>query len=60
MPDYNFKHDEQSSKDVSEDNSKPAWPAVDTGTSIAGILGSILTLGIVFSIGKGFQYLCKS
>lgn len=60
MPDYNFKHDEQSSKDESEDKSKQAWPAVDTGTSIAGILGSILTLGIVFSIGKGFQHLSKS
>lgn len=59
MPDYNFKNNEQTSSDETKDKTKAAWPSVDTGTSIAGILGSIITLGIAYSIGKGLQHFSK-
>ncbi|WP_094605980.1 Cobalt transport protein CbiM [Sporomusa silvacetica DSM 10669] len=60
LPDYNLKHPEKSvvagAKAVEE---KEAWPAVDSGTSFAGILGSLLTLALAYSIGKGLRRFAK-
>ena len=60
LPDYNLKHPEKSivagAKAAEE---KEAWPAVDSGTSFAGILGSLLTLVLAYSIGKGLRRFAK-
>lgn len=47
LPDYGFKQTE--SEVVSTD--KEVWPAVSAGTSISGILGGALTLGLAVLIG---------
>lgn len=69
LPDYNFKQPEKTAaaetQEVTADakgkahEEKEAWPTVDTGTSFAGILGSLLTLALAFSIGKGLRLLAK-
>lgn len=43
LPDYSFKTDEEagSEKQSSEES---AWPAVDAGTSVSGIIGGAMTL----------------
>ncbi|WP_371373985.1 energy-coupling factor ABC transporter permease [Sporomusa aerivorans] len=57
LPDYNFKHDGQPA--ATTEKEAPSWPAVDTGTSAAGIIGSLLTLALAFTIGKGLQRFSK-
>lgn len=50
LPDYSFK----SSKEVvqnKDEEGKEAWPAINGGTSVSGILGGVMTLGIVAFIG---------
>lgn len=47
LPDYNFRSTETSEAEGNE----PAWPAVDPGTSVSGVVGSMVTLLIVFSAG---------
>ncbi len=62
LPDYNFKQSEKPAavEATSEaTGEKEAWPTVDTGTSFAGILGSLLTLALAYSIGKGLRHLAK-
>ncbi len=49
LPDYGFKT-ENSPKTEAEENN-PAWPAVDAGTSVSGIIGGFLTLLIACLIG---------
>lgn len=47
LPDYNFKVTENAQKAEAE----PAWPSVNAGTSLSGIVGGMLTLAIVIFIG---------
>jgi cobalt/nickel transport system permease protein len=51
LPDYGFKQSETQDNEP-EAASEPAWPAVDTGTSISGIIGGALVLlaGIVIGL----------
>jgi cobalt/nickel transport system permease protein len=37
--------------------SKPAWPAVDSGTSLSGIIGAIMVLGLILLFGIGIKIL---
>ncbi len=65
LPDYNFKQPEKpAAKEAAATSVEPAekeaaWPAVDGGTSTAGIIGSMLTLALVYCIGKGVQHFAK-
>ncbi len=49
LPDYGFR----SSGEEKAEEVKPetAWPAVETGTSIAGLVGGVLTLLVAVAIG---------
>jgi cobalt/nickel transport system permease protein len=61
LPDYNFKQPAEETKEAtaavnaSTSEEPAAWPAVDSGTSMAGIMGSIMTLALAYAIGKGLQ-----
>lgn len=48
LPDYGFKASEGAESGEEE---APAWPAVDPGTSTAGIVGAALVLAIAAGIG---------
>ncbi|MDD5772032.1 MAG: energy-coupling factor ABC transporter permease [bacterium] len=58
LPDYGFKKPEMAEPEKAE-SEKEAWPAVSGGTSIAGILGGILTLGITILIGSVIKFFRK-
>jgi len=49
LPDYGFRQSEPQA--APEAASEPAWPAVDTGTSLSGIVGGGLTLLVIVLIG---------
>ncbi len=62
LPDYNLKQPEKEKPAATEAKAteeNAAWPAVDSGTSFAGILGSLLTLALAYSIGKGLRRFAK-
>ncbi len=48
LPEYGFKPPADKSKAKEE---APSWPAVDAGTSISGLVGAVLVLGLVLGIG---------
>lgn len=49
LPDYAFRVDEAGAEAAAEE--APAWPAVDAGTSVSGIVGGAIVAGIVILIG---------
>lgn len=52
FPDYNVKEAGNVSDSAKVESS---WPAVDRGTSLAGVAGSVLTLLLAALFGKGLQ-----
>ena len=53
LPDYNFKPSGGNNKDPEK---SPAWPGVEAGTSVAGIVGGGIVLGLVLLIGFGIRF----
>lgn len=48
LPDYAFR---SPGEDPPAAEAEPAWPAVDSGTSVSGILGGLITLAIAAGLG---------
>lgn len=53
LPDYGFKKDDTEAAMAEEP--APSWPAIDKGTSTAGLVGGSLTLLLVVVIGFLFR-----
>jgi len=57
LPDYGFKADEEkeviaaSASPAGPEDVGPEWPAVTAGTSVSGIVGGLITLGLVCLAG---------
>jgi cobalt/nickel transport system permease protein len=52
MPDYKFATSAENNAEVpGKSDAEEAWPAVDAGTSVAGVLGGLGTLILVTGIG---------
>ncbi len=49
LPDYGFRS--SGAEATVDDTAKAAWPAVDPGTSVAGLVGGLLTLLVAVVIG---------
>ena len=49
LPDYGFRSTGE--EKAEESKGKPSWPTVDPGTSVAGLVGGILTLLVAIAIG---------
>lgn len=52
LPDYNFKPEAEAAAEKPEEG---GWPAVEPGTSLAGIIGSIITLVMALGIGYALR-----
>ena len=52
LPDYGFKPAASEPKAKEE---KPAWPNVDAGTSVSGLIGAVLVLAMAFGIGSAIR-----
>jgi cobalt/nickel transport system permease protein len=59
FPDYNLKEAEPAAKSEAPQEEPAAWPAIDPGTSVAGLAGSLLTLLLAGVIGKGLRLAVK-
>jgi cobalt/nickel transport system permease protein len=53
LPDYAFQTNEQ--EPASQEKTPPSWPAVDTGTTVSGLVGGGLTLMLAITIGFLFR-----
>jgi cobalt/nickel transport system permease protein len=58
LPDYSFGKDDTAIAATVAEESKPSWPAVDKGTSAAGLVGGCLTL--LLAVGIGFLFRKRS
>jgi cobalt/nickel transport system permease protein len=52
LPDYNFK---PSSNEPKKKEATPVWPGIEAGTSVAGIIGAAIVLGMIILIGMGIK-----
>jgi len=59
FPDYTFKKKEAPKEQEAPGSDANAWPNVETGTSVSGILGSIMMLGLIFLVGFGIKAIRK-
>jgi len=50
---------DHSAGENSPNSAAPAWPAIDAGTSLAGIVGSIITLILAWLIAKGLKFAAR-
>ncbi len=53
LPDYGFKKSEPVEP---ETEANTAWPAIDSGTSVSGLVGGILTLLVAALVGLGLKF----
>lgn len=51
MPDYEFRAENESENNPRD---KP-WPAVSAGTSLSGLLGSLMVIGLILLVGLGIK-----
>ena len=59
LPDYEFKVSRSKESQAVENKETPEWPAVDAGTSVAGVVGAFMTLVLTVFIGFGLKTLRK-
>jgi len=59
FPDYNFKEGGEGVANAPKVKATESWPAVNSGTTVAGLVGAMLTLLLAGIIGKGLQLLIK-
>ena len=52
LPDYNFK---PAATEEKKEGEPPAWPGIEAGTSVAGIVGAAIVLGMIMLIGLGIR-----
>ena len=52
LPDYGFK---QGAKESQKKEAPSAWPGIEAGTSVAGIIGAAIVLGMIVLIGMGIR-----
>jgi cobalt/nickel transport system permease protein len=56
LPDYNFKSD---LKEESKEEKTPAWPGIEAGPSVAGLVGGAIVLMFILLIGFGIRFFKK-
>lgn len=56
LPDYNFKQEEKQLEGAASPEENK-WPAVESGTSLSGLIGSVMVLCLIFLFGFGIKAL---
>jgi len=51
LPDYDFPSGDKNKYDEADES----WPSVKAGTSVSGLLGSMMVLGLIFILGIGIK-----
>lgn len=56
LPDYGFK---PADNEPSNENEAPAWPGIEAGTTVSGIIGGAIVLIFILMIGFGIRFFKK-
>ncbi len=56
LPDYGFK---PAANEPSNENEAPAWPGIEAGTTVSGIIGGTIVLLFILMIGFGIRLFKK-
>jgi cobalt/nickel transport system permease protein len=59
FPDYTFKEKNTPGGQEAPEGGANAWPNVEAGTSVSGILGSIMMFALILLIGFGIKTVRK-
>jgi len=59
LPDYTFKKKDIPKEQEASASEGNAWPNVEAGTSVSGILGAVMALSLVFLIGFSIKAIRK-
>jgi len=59
LPDYSFRKPEGTPEGGEGGKGETSWPAVEPGTSLSGVLGSALVLGLIFLLGFAIRVVRK-
>jgi len=59
FPDYNFKESEERAVNESKVAVQESWPVINSGTTVAGLVGAMMTLLLAGIIGKSLQLAVK-
>jgi cobalt/nickel transport system permease protein len=59
LPGYTFKKKEVPKEQKIPGGDENAWPNVEAGTTISGILGSIMMIGLILLVGFGIKAIKK-
>lgn len=51
LPEYGFKKPDGTAEGGGTEQGEPSWPAIDPGTSVSGIVGSLMVLAFVLAAG---------
>ncbi len=59
LPDYTFKKRDIPKERESSASEGNGWPNIEAGTSVSGLLGSVMMVGLIFLIGFGIKAIKK-
>jgi len=59
FPDYNFKEPAEAVVNVQNVKTPEVWPAINSGRTVAGLVGAMMTLLLAGIIGKSLQLIIK-
>lgn len=59
LPDYSFKKPEGKTENSEEGKKEETWPAIEPGTSLSGVVGSVIVIGMVLLIGFSIRAIRK-
>ena len=51
LPNYSFRQPEEKAESAEAEKKEDLWPAIEPGTSVSGIIGSVIVLAAVLLIG---------
>jgi cobalt/nickel transport system permease protein len=60
LPDYSFRKPEGAPKAREGYKGDRAWPVIEPGTSLSGILGSVIVLTLILLVGVGLRVVRKN
>jgi len=59
LPDYGFRKPEAKGEGPETEKKEEAWPKVEAGTSLSGVVGSLIVIGMVLLIGFSIRAMRK-
>ncbi|MGC2062281.1 MAG: energy-coupling factor ABC transporter permease [Thermodesulfovibrionales bacterium] len=57
LPDYNFRKGEEGKGTEATGEQGTRWPNIETGTSVSGLVGAVIVLSVILTLGLVFKFI---